>query len=150
MMVVVVSTSDPGLEIFPTHRVFSRRAEIAPKATALGSPEEGLARLAREPYDRSVAVAYRAGSAVLVRGEPGELDVELVDRLGHDGISYTPDRDEAIRRVDDGEADVAFLLRATRIEDVFVRARRGEVMPQKTTYFYPKLVSGLLFHPLEP
>ena len=85
-----------------------------------------------------------------MRGEAGELDVELVDRFGHDGIAYTPDRREAVRRVDDGEADIAFLLRPTRIEDVFRRARRGEVMPPKTTYFFPKLLSGLLFHPLDP
>ena len=51
--------------------------------------------------------------------------------------------------VDEGEADVAFLLRPTRIEDVFERSRRGEVMPAKTTYFFPKLLSGLLFLPLE-
>ena len=31
---------------------------------------------------------------------------------------------------------------------MFERARRGEVMPQKTTYFFPKLTSGLLFHPV--
>ena len=84
-----------------------------------------------------------------VVGEPGELDVELVDRLvGHEGLGYTADLDEAVARVDSGEFDGAFLLRATRIEDVFERARRGEVMPQKTTYFFPKLTSGLLFHPV--
>ena len=49
----------------------------------------------------------------------------------------------------EGEADIAFLLRPTRIEDVFGRSRRGEVMPPKTTYFFPKLLSGLLFYPLE-
>ena len=41
------------------------------------------------------------------------------------------------------------LMRPTRIEDVFDVAARGETMPQKSTYFYPKLVSGLLFHPLD-
>ena len=41
----------------------------------------------------------------LVRGEGDELDVELVDRFGHDGISYTPYRDEAVRRVESGAAD---------------------------------------------
>ena len=60
----------------------------------------------------------------------------------------TPDAAEAVRLVDAGDADAAFLPRATRIEDVFERARRGEVMPQKTTYFFPKLTSGLLFHPV--
>jgi uncharacterized protein (DUF1015 family) len=149
MLVVLVSTSDPGLEIFPTHRVFSGRPELVPSGHT-GDLGEMLARLAAEPYDRSVAVAYSRTGAVIVHGELGELDVELVDRYGHDGIGYTPDVGEAVRRVEAGEADVAFLLRATRIEDVFARARRGEVMPQKTTYFFPKLLSGLLFMPLEP
>ena len=149
MLVVLVSTSDPGLEIFPTHRVFSGRPELVPSGHT-GDLGEMLARLAAEPYDRSVAVAYSRTGAVIVHGELGELDVELVDRYGHDGIGYTPDVCEAVRRVEAGEADVAFLLRATRIEDVFARARRGEVMPQKTTYFFPKLLSGLLFMPLEP
>ena len=101
-------------------------------------------------FESSAAVFYRDGVARLVTGQSGELDVELVDHVGHVGISYTPTLAEAVRRVDDGEADCAFLLRATRIEDVFERARRGVVMPQKTTYFYPKLLSGLLFHPLAP
>ena len=102
------------------------------------------------PYDRSLAVFYDAAAGtLLISGGPGELDVELVDRLiGHEGLGYTADLDEAIARVDSGEYDGAFLLRATRIEDVFERARRGEVMPQKTTYFFPKLMSGLLFHPV--
>jgi uncharacterized protein (DUF1015 family) len=39
-------------------------------------------------------------------------------------------------------------MRPTRIDDVFAVARRGEVMPQKSTYFFPKLLSGLLFHPV--
>ncbi len=134
MLVVLVSTDDPGLEIFPTHRVFAtpRRLE--------GEGEPNGAR----PV---VTEVTRAGSRV-VTGPSGMLDVQLVDSLGHDGISYTSDADEAQRRVRDGEAAVAYLLRPTRIEDVFEHARRGEVLPQKTTYFFPKLISGLLFHPL--
>jgi uncharacterized protein (DUF1015 family) len=41
------------------------------------------------------------------------------------------------------------LLRPTKIEDVWDVARRGEVMPQKSTFFYPKLTSGLLLLPLD-
>ena len=54
-----------------------------------------------------------------------------------------------MRAVDEGDAAVAVLMRPTRIEDVFQVAARGETMPPKSTYFYPKLVSGLLFHPLD-
>ena len=86
--------------------------------------------------------------ATIVRGDLGTLDVQLVDTLGHEGIAYTPDAAEALRRVREGEAEVAYLMRPTRIEDVFAFARRGEVLPQKTTYFFPKLITGLLFHPL--
>jgi uncharacterized protein (DUF1015 family) len=148
VLAVLASASDPGLHVFPTHRVFTGRPELKFDGEAQ-TPEEALAQLARMPYDRSAAVAYRDGAAVLVEGDTGELDVELVDRYGHEGIAYTPDWRDAVARVDRGDADVAFLLRPTRIEDVFARARRGEVLPQKTTYFFPKLLSGLLFLPLE-
>jgi uncharacterized protein (DUF1015 family) len=150
MMAVLVSTSDPGLEIFPTHRVFDGRPEIDLTGDDVSSVAAGLEKLAAEPYDAASAVLYRDGRARLVRGEPGELDVELVERFGHEGISYTPDVADAVARVDHGGASCSFLLRATRLEDVFERARRGEVMPPKTTYFFPKLLSGFLFHPLEP
>ena len=149
LLVVLVSTSDPGLEIFPTHRLFTGRPDIAPAGEAVPA-DDARATLERESYDRAATVVYRPGEATLVRGQAGELDVELVDRFGHDGISYTPDWRIAVERVDAGEADLAFLLRPTRIQDVFDRARAGEVMPQKTTYFFPKLLSGLLFHPLDP
>ena len=58
----------------------------------------------------------------------GMLDVQFVDTLGHDGISYTADTEEAERRVRDGEAAVAYLMRPTRIEDVFAYARRGDTL----------------------
>ena len=149
MMVVLVSTTDPGLEIFPTHRLFRGHNDALPPVGVgdTASPAAAVERLGRLPYDTAHAVGYRKGFTFPVVGEPGELDVELVDRLiGHEHISYTADLDDALARVDAGEFDGAFLLRATRIEDVFERARRGEVMPQKTTYFFPKLTSGLLFH----
>ena len=150
LMVVLVSTSDPGLEIFPTHRVFSGRGDVDPPGDSFGTVDEAVAALAREAPGTAAAVFVRRGATRLVRGEAGELDVELVDRFGHDGLSYTPDRDEAVRRVESGEADCAFLLRPLRVSDVFARAREGRTMPQKATYFFPKLVSGLLIHPVDP
>ena len=148
VLAVLVSLDDPGLMIFPTHRVFG----AAPESTLAGrtfegGPQEALAELQGLPQDEAAVVVYTGGRAELAV-DGSELDVQLVDRLGHEGISYTPDWQEAVRAVDEGEAAVAVLMRPTRIEDVFAVAQRGETMPQKSTYFYPKLVSGLLFLPL--
>ena len=147
VLAVLVSLDDPGLMIFPTHRLFEH--EPAEKLPAEPLPEPNAAREALEqaPPDRAAAVVYR-GSGAELAVDGNELDVQLVDRLGHDGISYTPDWQEAVRAVDEGEAAVAVLMRPTRIEDVFAVAQRGETMPPKSTFFYPKLVSGLLFLPL--
>ena len=150
LLAVLVSTSDPGLEILPTHRVFTGRQDIDPDGESFDTTEDALAALEREPPGRAAAVCLLAAETRLVRGGQGELDVELVDRFGHDGLAYTPDQADAERRVQNGEADCAFLLRPARVDDVFARARRGETMPQKTTYFFPKLVSGLLLHPVDP
>jgi len=145
VLAVLVSLDDPGLMIFPTHRVFEHEPGERLPAEALA----GDARRALEdvPADRAAAVLYR-GDGFELAVDGNELDVRLVDRLGHEGISYTADWDEAVRAVDAGEAEVAVLMRPPRIEDVFAVAQRGETMPQKSTYFYPKLVSGLLFLPL--
>ena len=147
MLAVLVSLDDPGLMIFPTHRLF----EHEPSEHLPAEELSGDARAALEgvPSDQAAALVYRHGSFELAV-DGNELDVRLVDRLGHEGISYTADWDEAVRAVDSGDAEVAVLMRPTRIEDVFAVAQRGETMPQKSTYFYPKLVSGLLFLPLKP
>jgi uncharacterized protein (DUF1015 family) len=149
LLAVLVATDDPGLEILATHRVFTGRPDIVLEGEPCDDVEDALARLAAADRGRATAVLHRADATVLVEGEPGELDVELVARAGLEGISYTIDPLEAARRVDAGEADCAFLVRPTPIEAVFERARRGVVMPPKTTYFAPKLVSGLLFLQLD-
>jgi uncharacterized protein (DUF1015 family) len=149
MLVVLVSVDDPGLEIFPTHRVFGSRPSETLGGEARSGPEGALAELNSLPRDRAAVVVYGDGRTELALDGDGELDVRLVDRLGHEGLTYTPDWQEAVRAVDQGEAEVAVLMRPTRIEDVFAVAKRGETMPQKSTYFFPKLLSGLLIHPLE-
>jgi hypothetical protein len=143
MLVVLVSADDPGLEIFPTHRLVRDLDghELPPPA---GDPRELLGSLEDEPRTRAVAVAYRPAGAGVLYGHEGELDVELVARHAPD-VTYTASTDEAIAAVDERRADAAFLLRPLRVADVFAKAQRGETMPQKSTYFYPKLLSGLLF-----
>ncbi len=66
-------------------------------------------------------------------------------------ITYTKDAAEAIAWVDArvDAADAAFLLDGTPVADIEAVAREGDVMPQKSTYFYPKPLSGLVLNPLE-
>mgnify|MGYP005837697067 CR=1 FL=1 len=61
-------------------------------------------------------------------------------------LRYTHSAQEASAWVSGGQADVAFILRATPLEQVRAVALAGRVMPQKSTYFYPKLLSGLVFY----
>jgi uncharacterized protein (DUF1015 family) len=72
----------------------------------------------------------------------------VVESLAPEGVTYTPRAEEAIAAVDRGEAEGAFLLRPVTVEQVAAFARAGETMPQKSTFFYPKLTSGLHFHPV--
>jgi uncharacterized protein (DUF1015 family) len=143
MMVVLVSTTDPGLMIFPTHRL----AEHFTPNGMREAQDGPLSALAELPEDRPAAVVYTGGRTLVAEGSPGQLDTALVESLAPE-VSYTASAEDAIAAVDEGRAQAAFLLRPTRIEDVFAVAERGETMPQKSTYFYPKLLSGLLFHPL--
>src|SRR5947209_9395637 len=135
MQAVIVPTDQEGLTIFPTHRVAQSIDGVS--GTPIDPPGDVLPGL----------VLYRPGQYELLESEG--LDPEVVDRLAPGGVRYTPYAREAVAAVDRGEAEAAFLLRPTRIEDVWAIAGRGEVMPQKSTFFYPKLTSGLLFLPLD-
>jgi len=64
-------------------------------------------------------------------------------------IKFTTDEQEAVRLVAEGGYQMAFLLNPTKISSVRDIADQGEIMPQKSTYFYPKLLSGLVFNKLE-
>jgi uncharacterized protein (DUF1015 family) len=68
--------------------------------------------------------------------------------LTTDQIRYVRGLDAATGLVDRGEAGSAFLLRAPTVGQVQAVAAAGRVMPQKSTYFFPKLYSGFLLNPL--
>jgi uncharacterized protein (DUF1015 family) len=89
------------------------------------------------------------------------LDVTILDRLvvrrlageaaaaAQQGrLLYVKDAAEALDLVQQGDADLACILRPTRIEEVRAACEADETMPEKSTYFYPKLLTGLTIHPL--
>ncbi|HEY6963182.1 MAG TPA: DUF1015 domain-containing protein [Gaiellaceae bacterium] len=128
---VLVSSRAPGLEIFPTHRLVERVGDVP--GDEIASPNGGV-------------TLYREGRYVRVATDD-DFGPRVVESLAPEGVSYTAYADEAIAAVDRGDAAAAFLLEPVTVEQVARFADAGEVMPQKSTFFYPKLTSGLLFHP---
>lgn len=116
----------------------------------------------------SLHLAVLADPACMDREAPDvapavrRLDVSLLDALvlrkllgvdahdaAHDGrLRYVKEEAEALDAVRNGGADIAFLLCATRIEEVEAVCDSGETMPEKSTYFHPKLGTGFVFHHL--
>lgn len=64
-------------------------------------------------------------------------------------LEYIKDADEAARRVEEGAADLVFFMNPTKVSEVKEVAAAGERMPQKATYFYPKLLTGLVMHKMD-
>jgi uncharacterized protein (DUF1015 family) len=187
VLMLLVSLSDPGLTVFPTHRLLSNLKEPEVQER-LGSalkrdfeverigpdeleppPSDGVAfgymdAHFRQPFrltlkEQKIAdeampglpEAYRrldtaVLEALVLRGTLGMSD----DDISHmHGLDYSKSLAETRRAVEDGRVDAAFFLRATPIEQVREVAEAGEPMPPKSTYFYPKVPTGLVFNPLE-
>ena len=131
---VLVSTRDPGLQILPTHRT----------ARDAGSPPFGFPT---STWDTGPLAMYSEGNFHRVESDD-ELDAREVDGYELEGVAYTPIAQDAVGAVDAAAARFAFLLRPPTVAQVLAFAGRGETMPAKSTYFYPKLTSGLLLHPV--
>jgi uncharacterized protein (DUF1015 family) len=129
---VIVSSREPGLEIFPTHRLVQELGDVPGEPVA--EPDGGV-------------TLYRDGRFTRVE-TTDDFGPRVVESFAPGGVSYTPSAEEAVAAVDRGEAAAAFLLQPVTVEQVARFARAGETMPQKSTFFYPKLTSGLLLHPL--
>ena len=129
---ILVSSRAPGLEIFPTHRIVQSLGAVP--GDVVDGPGEGV-------------TLYRGGRYLRVRSGD-EFGPRVVESFSPEGVSYTAYAEEAIAAVDRGDAAAAFLLQPVTTDQVAQFARAGEVMPQKSTFFFPKLTSGLLFHPV--
>ena len=63
-------------------------------------------------------------------------------------IKYTADKEEGIRQIDNGSYELLLFLNPTKLSQIKKISLKGEVMPQKSTYFYPKLLTGLVINKL--
>jgi uncharacterized protein (DUF1015 family) len=189
VLMLLVALEDPGLLIFPTHRLLTglkddTSKQIAIRDTArrdfdieeLGDPRQleppseddrvafgYMDSFFKRPFrftlkDQSIADGALAGmpepyrrldtavlEAIVLRGALGMSE----DDISHlHGLDYSKSLDDAIERVESGAADAGFFMRPTPVEQVREVAETGESMPPKSTYFYPKVPTGLVFNPL--
>ena len=80
----------------------------------------------------------------------GVLGITSKDLQQQENISYVHDSDEGLELVEDRGYQLAFFLNDTKSSEIRDVSARGETMPQKSTFFYPKLLSGLVINKIEP
>lgn len=154
------------------HAEFERRAAEAFQIDRFERSQTGarslMAELEASPEAANVVGVALSGldHYLLLRrdkqgaGKAADLDVsvlheEVIDRIlagaGASAIQleYNAEAESSLAKVEAGSIEGLFLLRATNTEQLSDVCRAGELMPHKSTYFYPKLLSGFLFHTLE-
>lgn len=187
-LMALTGLDDPGLTVFPTHRLLSGFAgdparlerllaglEELFEVTAVGREEldpagaegigvfglfdaaDGTARRLRlrdiEELDRRLAgkpEAYRRlDSAILetlvLMGLAGMSEEDITERRG---LEYAKSVPAAVDMVENGIYDLAFIQRPVPIEQVRAVAATDENMPPKSTYFFPKVMTGFAFNPV--
>jgi uncharacterized protein (DUF1015 family) len=95
------------------------------------------------PYRRLGTAALEA---LVLRGALGMSELDIANKRG---LDYSKDFADAREAVETGRADAAFFLGATPVEQVRAVAETGESMPPKSTYFFPKVPTGLVFNLVE-
>lgn len=186
VLMCLVALQDPGLTVFPTHRLLRglrpdqhealatalrRDFEIEPlQSTAeLPPPTSDRVRFGyidahfKRPWRLTLKDPAIADAALPDHAKPyRRLDTAVLEALilkgaigmsDHDidqlqGLAYARDSADALGLVETGEYDAAFFVAPTPVERVQAVAAAGESMPPKSTYFFPKVPTGLVFNPL--
>jgi uncharacterized protein (DUF1015 family) len=186
VLMCLVALQDPGLTIFPTHRLVNQLASQQHEALAAALRRDftidelaGTEELAPAAGD-SVRIGYIDSHVkrpfMLTLSDPAIADAALPDHaapyrrldtavlealiikgalgmteddIDHlNGLGYARDFDQALALIEAGTYDAAFFMAPTPVERVREVAEAGESMPPKSTYFFPKVPTGLLFNPL--
>ena len=193
VLVYLVGMSDPGLTIFPCHRVLPQLHGFSARDFLLHSQKyfdhsklklsgdvkadkaavtEALAKAGEKGNSLGLVSAESESAYILTMKDnaPVEWDgisptlqsldvvvlthVVLEKILGMDdtvrdhthSIEYVSDMAQVIEQVRGQKARAAFLVNPTRMEQVKAVAKAGEIMPRKATYFYPKVLTGLVIY----
>jgi uncharacterized protein (DUF1015 family) len=186
VLMFLCSLSDPGLTVFPTHRLLTGLKddsakqeairdvlkrdfdveqidadELEPPTTGNGVAFGYMDSFHRTAYrvtlkDQSIADRALEGmpapyrrldtavlEALVLKGALGMTE----DDISHlNGLNYSKSSQHARESIESGASDAGFFMRGTPVEQVQEVAEAGESMPPKSTYFYPKIPTGLVFN----
>ena len=117
--------------------------------TAAGGALLTARRPAFEPFLPTGGAALRGLDVTLLGTALERLAGLDADAVAGGAVDYTKSAVDAVDAVARGTADAAFLLESTPVAAIEAVARDGDVMPQKSTYFYPKALTGLVINPHE-
>jgi uncharacterized protein (DUF1015 family) len=168
VLVFLCPMEDPGLVIWPTHRVLQTPADIEERISTYFNvlPAAAYAKLSKKlPQPLLVYIGGKSrtlvlkNKATLKQAMPDkckayqELAVSilhsvLLSGVAPDTITYVKSETEAFRLARERK-HMAVLVPATPMAAIKAIALAGQTMPQKSTYFYPKLATGMVIHSLE-
>jgi uncharacterized protein (DUF1015 family) len=134
----------PGADDGPAAFGYMDAHHKAPRNLTLKDPavlDEALAGHS-DAYRRLDAAALEA---LILRRALGMTEDDIAAKRG---LAYQSSLEGALAKLGSGDADAAFFLRPTPVEQVRAVAAAGETMPPKSTYFFPKLLTGVVFNPL--
>lgn len=186
MMMTLVATDDPGLVVFPTHRMIVDmpvcRDELAKKCCsdfeAEVLPLEKMSDALKAGAEGHTFALYTGGDDFLLLTAKPELSDNIIENrsraysdldvsilhyyvleraLGIDrenmanqiNLRYTRSLTEALDSVREGKATASFIINATKVSQIKAVSLAGDKMPQKSTYFYPKLKTGPVMNILD-
>jgi uncharacterized protein (DUF1015 family) len=177
VMTYFTNLDSKDLKIFPMHRIIKKLDGNLDfignlfRVDKINSKNDLTIMLAKAGHNEHAFGLYMRGSIQLLRLKNKLLIDEMIkdgskdyksldatilknfilDRLGiqSDDIKYTSDAQFAFDQVDTHQADCAFIMNPVKIAQLKAIALNGERMPPKTTYFYPKVLSGLTVYKMD-
>jgi uncharacterized protein (DUF1015 family) len=189
-LMALTGLDDPGLTVFPTHRLLSGIGDDPERQRRLGEGLRELFEATEVPLDqldplgaegvgvfglydsfhkRGFRLRLKEGAIAALdeqlAGKPEayrRLDAAILetlvlkgvaglsedDILAKRGLGYSKSVEDSLALLEDGAYDVAFILRPIPVDQVKAICESDENMPPKSTYFFPKVLTGLVFNPV--